>query len=43
MRFCGKGMKRIEVLHVGSLLPLWCFCSAINAMWDLVSDRKVGF
>ena len=41
--FCGKGVKRREVLHSGIYLAVVEHSSAINAMWDLDSDRKLGF
>nr|POE66539.1 hypothetical protein CFP56_18796 [Quercus suber] len=41
--FCGKGVKRREVLHTGIYLAIVKHSSAINAMWDPDRDRKLGF
>ena len=41
--FCGKGVKRREVLHAGIYLAVVEHSNAINAMWDPDNDRKLGF
>ena len=43
MRFCGKGVKRRELLHAGIYLAIVEHNSALFCYVGLDSDRKLGF